>query len=172
MKIVENILEKLRTLFPSRLAAFAVAPLLALTIALISGAFTQHASAQTPTTNHPFAVGAFTTATEHVAFAAQQTSSTHLSGHVVQQLATGTDSGPVTCLQVMSNMATVSFTVTNGPDAGQIRSFTVVDNGAPMMGVPMDTYADCGNQGTTECGTNNCMSEALISGNIVVSSGQ
>jgi len=154
----------------TKLAALAAAPLLALAIALIGGAFTDKAIAQTPTTNKPFAVGAFTTLTEHVAFAAQTNPKTNLpSGYVVQELASGTNSGAVKCFQPSGNMATISFFVNRGPDAGNYVSFIVVDNGEPTMGVSPDMYSDCGNQGSSNCGTSNCMAQTIVSGNIVVS---
>lgn len=163
---------KVTTLFPSKLAAIAAVPVLALTIALIGGAFTQHASAQTPNTKKPFAVGAITTATEHVAFAAQQNPKTTdpmaATGHVVQELATGTNSGPVTCFQPNSNMATITFLVDKGPDAGFYRSFVVLDLGEPSMGVSPDQYNSCMNT-NINCMGNNCMYQAIIRGNIVVS---
>lgn len=153
----------------TKLAALAAAPLLALAIAIIAGTFTQHASAQTPNSNKPFAVGGFTTVSEHVAFAAQTNPKTLApTGHVVQELPTGTNSGAVTCFQPMGNMATISFYVKTGPDAGQYRTFTVVDGGEPKMGVSPDMYADCGNQ-NSNCGTDNCMAQPIVRGNIVVS---
>lgn len=167
------------TLFPSKLAAIAVVPVLAFTIALISGAFTQHASAQTPSTSKPFAVGGFTTLTEHVAFAAQQnpktTDPTAATGHVVQELATGTNSGKVTCFQPMGNMATITFYANRGPDAGNFVSFMVVDNGEPSaVNTSMDMYTDYGSQGPqTNCNTNcsnSCAAQMVLRGNIVVSS--
>jgi hypothetical protein len=156
----------------TKLAALAAAPLVGLAFAIIAGAFTQHASAQQPNSNKPFAVGAITTATEHVAFAAQTNPKTGApSGHVVQELATGTDSGPVMCFQPSGNMATISFYVNSGPDAGNYVTFMVVDNGPPGVGgVSPDMYSDCGNQGSSgNCGTNNCMMEPIVNGNIVVS---
>jgi hypothetical protein len=153
----------------SKLAVIAVVPVLALTIALIGGAFTQHASAQTPNSSRPFAVGGFTTLTEHVAFAAQTNPKTGLPlGHVVQELANGTNSGRVTCFQPSGNMATISFLVDTGPDAGQYVTFIVVDNGEPTLGVSPDMYSDCGPQ-NGNCGTDMCTSQTILRGNIVVS---
>jgi hypothetical protein len=165
------------TLFPSKLAAIAVVPVLALTIALIGGAFTDKASAQTPNTKKPFAVGAFTTMFEHVAFAAQQNPKTDdplaATGHVVQQLANGTNSGPVTCFQPSGNAAYITFLVkNNGPDAGDYVTFYVMDGGYPMLGVSPDTYIDYGNQGSNNCFNtcgNYCPPQMILSGNIVVS---
>jgi hypothetical protein len=151
----------------SKLTALGVATLVVFALAL--GGFTQHASAQTPNSSKAFAVGGFTTATEHVAFAAQTNPKTGApSGYVVQQLTTGTDSGPVTCFQPSGSMATITFLVKHGPDATYYRTFTVMDGGEPMMGVSMDMYSDCGNQ-TSNCGTSNCMCQPIVSGNIVVS---
>ena len=120
-------------------------------------------------------MGAFTTALEHVAFAAQSSPKTNLAaaatGYVVQEYTDGTsNSGPVTCFAVNGTMAFISFLVKNGPDKGQYRSFIVVDGGQPVMGVPTDSYSDCGNQ-TNNCFTNNCYPQTLLRGNIVVSSG-
>jgi hypothetical protein len=173
MKTLENKSERATTLFPSKLAAFAVVPVLALMIALISGAFTQHASAQTPNSSKPFAVGGFTTLTEHVAFAAQLNPKTGLPvGHVVQELANGTNSGKVTCFQPSgSGAAGITFLVDKGPDAGMYRSFYVFDNGEPSMGVSPDNYYDCGNQ-NNNCDVNSCSFQQIIRGNIVVSLGQ
>lgn len=164
----------------TKLGAFAAAPLLALAIAIITGAFTQHAAAQNPPSSKIFAVGAITTATlEHVAFSAHNHNpnlATAVSGYVVQEYTDGTsNSGPVTCLQLFGNTtANITFMVKNGPDQGQYRSFIVVDGGQPVMGVPtMDRYSDCGNQ-TNNCGGGVTCTAALqppIRGNIVVSSG-
>jgi hypothetical protein len=134
-------------------------------------------TAQNPPSNKLFAVGAFTTALEHVAFAAQTKPKGGFAGYVVQEfLTTGeTDSGPVTCLQPVptaSREAFVTFFVKNGPDAGMYRSFLVADLGEPVMGVPPDGYADCGTQ-TSNCPSSaTCSNQPLIRGNIVVSSGQ
>jgi hypothetical protein len=154
----------------SKLTAFGVATVVAFALAL--GGFTQHASAQTPSTKKPFAVGGFTTALEHVAFAAQQSPKTidpaAATGYVVQELTTGTDSGPVTCFQPNGSMATITFKVKNGPDAGDYRTFTVMDGGEPVMGVSPDAYADCGVV-TNNCDTGQCCAQAIMRGNIVVS---
>ena len=155
-----------------KVAALGAAPVIALATAIATGAFTQHASAQTPNSKKPFAVGGFTTTTEHVAFAV---AGSLPSGHVVQELATGTNSGPVTCFGPSGNMALITFLVTSGPDYGNYRTFTVVDGGEPNMGVPPDMYSDCGNQGTSgsdNCAANNCMMQPILRGNIVVSSGR
>jgi len=192
MKIVENILEKRRTLFPSKLAAFAAAALVAAAVALVVGGFTQQAVAQTPSASHPFAVGGFAPADTdmdgitHVAFAAQENPTTvnsknpSFAGHVVQETATGFRSGPVTCLSVTTNTATsktaavvwtVKQTNINGDVVGQTRSFEVTDNGDPVMGMSPDTFKDRATD--TTCGTDgNGSTEALLRGNIVVSSGQ
>jgi hypothetical protein len=175
MKTLENESDRATTLFPSKLAAFAAAPLLALAIALIGVAFTQHASAQTSSSSRQFAVGGFTTATEHVAFAAQFNPRSGVAiGYVVQEftVAGGSDSGPVFCLQVSGNMATVSFHVKNGPDAGTDRTFTVMDNGEPSaVNTSMDVYQDCGTDGGSGCNCQGGMMENVLRGNIIVSSG-
>jgi hypothetical protein len=173
MKMAEKKSERGTTLFSSKLAALATAVIVTAALAVVGGAFSGKALAQTPSSSKPFAVGAFTTATEHVAFAAQTTGSGKFAGYVVQELTgVGTDSGPVTCLSVSGNTATVSFSVKNGPNAPGHRTFTVMDGGEPMMGVSPDMYSDCG-ASNGMCDTpNNCMMEALVSGNIVVSSGQ
>jgi hypothetical protein len=162
MKMFEN-----RT----KLAALVATPLIAFAIALIGGAFTQHASAQTPNSKKPFAVGAITTMTEHVAFAAQQNPKTTdpmaATGHVVQELATGTNSGKVTCFQPSGNTATITFLVDKGPDAGMYRHFFVIDLGEPSMGVSPDQYYGCGAT-NTNCG-GSCMYQPILRGNIVVS---
>jgi hypothetical protein len=167
MKMFEN-----RT----KLAALVATPLIAFAIALIGGAFTQHASAQTPNSKKPFAVGAITTGSgttviEHVAFAAQQNPKTTdpmaATGHVVQELATGTNSGKVTCFQPNGNTATITFLVDKGPNAGMYRSFFVIDLGEPSMGVSPDQYYGCGAT-NTNCG-GSCMYQPILRGNIVVS---
>jgi hypothetical protein len=156
----------------SKLTAFRVTTVVALALAL--GSFTQHASAQTPTTKKPFAVGAITTELEHVAFAAQQspksTAMTAATGHVVQQdlIAGTTNSGPVTCFQPNGSMATITFHVTNGPAAPNYRTFTVMDGGEPMMGMSPDAYADCGTV-NSNCSAGNCCPQPILRGNIVVS---
>jgi hypothetical protein len=157
------------TLFPSKLAAIAVVPVLALTIALIGGAFTDKAMAQQPNSNKPFAVGGFSTLTEHVAFAAQMNPKTGAPiGHVVQELATGTNSGKVMCFQTGGNTALITFFVDKGPDAGMYRTFLLGDGGEPSMGISPDEYYECGNQ-NNNCETANCTFQPISRGNIVVS---
>jgi uncharacterized protein YraI len=109
--------------------------------------------------------------TEHVAFAAQMNLRTGApTGYVVQEIPAGTNSGAVKCFQPSGNMATISFYVNRGPDAGNYVTFIVVDNGEPSaVNTSMDMYSDCGNQGQNNCGTSNCMAQAILRGNIVVS---
>jgi ABC-type phosphate transport system substrate-binding protein len=156
----------------SRLAVVAAAPVIALTIALISGAFIQHASAQHPKPSTPFAVGGFTTMVsgEHVAFAAHFNAA-H-PGYVVQQFSSGlADSGPITCLTEGMNgprTATITFYVKNGPDVGTYRTFKVADNGEPTMQMSTDMYQDCGTDGGGGCSCQNGYMESVLRGNIVV----
>jgi hypothetical protein len=112
-----------------------------------------------------------------VAFAAQlnpknSTDPTAAIGHVVQEFVDGTGSGKVTCLKVMGNMASITYLVDSGrvADIGQYRTFMVVDNGEPNMGISPDMYNECGNQ-SGNCGTSNCTFQQILRGNIVVSSG-
>jgi hypothetical protein len=165
----------------SKLAAVAAAPVLALAVALISGAFTQHASAQTPiNSNKPFAVGAFTAMDlSHVAFAAQIVpTKTGYAGYVVQELSTGQSrSGPVTCVWVAFQTATsssaaivwkVKNTNISGDMVGEMRSFEVIDNGPPTPGgFSPDMYKNRDLDNT--CGPDGSGSwQGLLRGNIVV----
>jgi len=196
MKIVENILEKRRTLFPSKLAAFAAATLVASAFALFVGTFTTpQAVAQTPSGGSSgimFAVGGFaltgmdSDGITHVAFAAQENPTTvntknpSFAGYVVQETTSGVRSGPVLCMNVSETSSTSSnarivWTVkhTNIPkDTIGQRSFDVTDNGDPVMGVSMDVYKDNGftdNTCPTTAPMGTISGEMLVSGNIVVS---
>jgi hypothetical protein len=115
----------------------------------------------------------------HVAFAAQQNPvhATVFAGHVVQETATGFRSGPVDCLAVTVNSPTsstadvvwhINQSNISGDVVGQTRSFEVIDNGDPVMGVSPDTFRDRAT--VTTCGPdNNGGIEPLVHGNIVVS---
>lgn len=156
----------------TKIAALAVAPLLVLVITIITtSALSQHAMAQQPNSDKPFAVGAITTLQgEHVSFAAHTNPKGGYSGHVVMDIAGyGTDSGPVSCFMPTSaNSALISFDVKNGPGTGNTRTIMVVDNGEPMgNGLGPDMYSNCGieNPCSVQYG---CSSETIIRGNIVV----
>lgn len=169
---------------PSRLATFA-APLLAVVFALAVGVFTQQAAAKPPSgggsagnSTNAFAVGGITLATgDHVAFAAQKNPNTNTySGYVVQDLMTGSRSGPVTCVYISGNMARVIWIVKHSDNSSEIGTemqFDVTDNGEPVMGVPTDTYMDLGgcngqNQPSCDCSTTSGGGPTLLHGNIIV----
>jgi hypothetical protein len=152
MKALENKLERASTLFPSKLVAFAVLPLVALAFTLVIGAFSGQAVAQSAgNSDNAFAVGGFLAMDgSQVAFAAQilpnpNTNNTY-AGHVVQTDASGISRhGPVTCVTVCPPMAVVVWEVAksdNSGEVGQVRSFEVMDNGEPPTG--MDMYKDRG----------------------------
>jgi hypothetical protein len=165
------------------LAAVAAAPVVALAIALVSGAFTQHASAQTPTTKHPFAVGAFTTMIgDNFAFAAQKNpQSGALAGYVVQNVAAGgTRSGYVNCLDVDSTTGKariqwhVTHSTVSSSEVGHNRQLDVTDMGEPNGITPgPDEYDDDGDCNTMSfCSTCGTAPEGgiamVVHGNIIV----
>jgi hypothetical protein len=166
----------------SKLAALAVAPVLVLVLMLAGGVFINHAVAgpSAGNSNNAYAVGGFTVMTtfEHVAFAAHQNpkSPTAWTGHVVQDTATGSRSGPVFCVAVdtsgMYPKARVIWEVKQSDfnDVGAIRQFDVTDRGEPVMGVPPDLYTDrleCALGGDCDCLAGDGFNP-LLHGNIVV----
>jgi hypothetical protein len=171
-----------------KLAALAAAPMMAVAVALAFGTLAGRAVAQNPSGGNSasmFAVGGFTTLTQHVDFAAQNNPKKPgtYAGHVVQDDSGVQRSGPVTCLTVSGTVARVQWRVTrsdNSTELNTLRQFDVMDNGQPMMGTGMstDNYDDRGlcNQ-NIDCLVNccNCPSSpmaptgAILRGNIVVS---
>jgi len=161
--------------------------LAAIAFAAVVGMFNTQAVAAPPgNSNNSFAVGGFSTATDHVAFAAHRNPNNgSITGHVVREdnVTGSSSSGPVTCLFVSADgkSARIGWTVTNSNDpmvcVGTTRQFDVTDNGEPVGGMPPDKYTDLGaclNQcdswnpnGCGCCTTNGgfCM---LIHGNIIV----
>jgi hypothetical protein len=169
MKISEN---------KSKLAALAATPCLAIAFALAVGAFTQQAAAKPPTgggpagnSNNSFAVGGITTYDGHVAFAAQKNPNTgNSTGHVVQDSFGVSRSGPVDCLTVVGNHATILWHVTHSDNTGEIgqqRLFEMCDEGEPTGGVPPDFFYDWGNS-NTNCQEYTYCGSPFIHGNIVV----
>jgi len=150
---------------------------LAAAFALALGVFSQQAAATPPSgggsagkSNNTFAVGRITTFDGHVAFAAHQNPQNgSYSGHVVQDSFGISRSGPVDCLTVVGNHATILWHVThsdNTAEVGQYRLFEMCDNGEPGGGVPdafydwMDSNTNC--QEYQYCGIN------ILKGNLVV----
>lgn len=124
--------------------------------------------------------------TFHLAFSAHcqvvgpvpcdQTSATPPTGHVViKGVYSQTVSGPVTCLQVILNHAYITFHDTT---KGEDYFFSVVDNGPPVNGQPVD-LASLPQSGVDIYGPDSCSEsllhdyydEPLTSGNIVVNQG-
>src|SRR6266403_3125914 len=153
---------------PSKLGMFM--PLAIAFVIVVFAASAQGASAGN--SNNAFAVGGITTADGHVAFAAHlNPQNGNVNGHVVQDSFGTSRSGPVTCVTVMNgNMAVVVWMVNNSDnpsEIGQTRSFEVMDNGEPKMGISPDMFCDRG------CFNNNCYSfqgcgTMPLHGNIVV----
>lgn len=144
-----------------------------------------------------FAVGGGTDNTgEHFAFSAHcqvagsvvcdQTTGTKPTGHVVYKVCCDANrnliklSGPVTCLLVQGNSATITFYT---PDLNSLTpgspyvTFSVVNNGPPVKGQPVDTASHfqvissdpnwCSHADATELGSQ----VPIASGNIVVNQG-
>jgi len=101
----------------------------------------------------------------------------------VEELATGTISGPVTCLTVNGMNARIKWTVNHadsgtGSSTGEVRQLDVTDVGEPVMGVSPDTYNDsgaCNDSGSCMMNCCDCSmtpggSKAIMHGNIVVKS--
>jgi hypothetical protein len=178
----------------SKLTALGAATLVAFALALVVG--THQAGATGPpsgggpagNSNNSLAVGAFTpldtTTVTHVAFAAQKSPKGTYAGYVVEELASGTISGPVTCLTVNGMNARIKWTVNHadsgtGSTVGDVRQLDVTDMGEPVLGVPPDFYTDqgtCDDSGNScssnccDCGTTTTGQNALLHGNIVVKS--
>src|SRR5437867_2231047 len=122
----------------SKLAVMAAA-LLLLAFALAVGVFTQQATARPPSgggsagsSNNAFAVGGITTFDGPVAFAAHNLPNNKIVGHVVQDSFGTSRSGPVDCLTVAGNHATILWHVTssdNSGEIGQYRLFEMCDYG-------------------------------------------
>lgn len=163
MKMFEN-----RT----KLAALAAAPLAAVALTLAIGTLTQQAvAASAGSSNNAFAVGGIATMDGHVAFAAQRNPQNgRYAGHVVQDSMGVSRSGPVYCLTVNGNMATVIWTVANSDnpnEVGTMRSFEVTDNGEPVMGVSPDLFLDRMDQ-DNDCSDMQGGGVMPVHGNIVV----
>jgi hypothetical protein len=169
MKIFEN---------KSKLAVLAATPCLAIAFALAVGAFTQQAAAKPPTgggpagnSNNSFAVGGITTFDGHVAFAAHRNPQNgNVNGHVVQDSFGVSRSGPVLCLTVIGNHATILWQVTNSDNTGEIgqqRLFEMCDNGEPTGGVPPDNFYDWADS-NNDCSSYQYCGSPFIHGNIVV----
>jgi hypothetical protein len=170
MKIFEN---------KSKLAVLAATPILALALGLVGSAFTNQAAAKPPTgggsagnSNNSFAVGGITTFDGHVAFAAHRNPQNgNVNGHVVQDSFRTSRSGPVDCLTVVGNHATILWHVTHSDNTGEIgqyRLFEMCDFGPPTTGgVPADYFYDWGNS-NTDCSSNQTCGNPFIHGNIVV----
>jgi hypothetical protein len=172
MKTLENESERATTLFPSKLAAFTTATLATLAFALVVGIFSMPAAASAAgSSNVAFAVGGITTVDGHVAFAAQTNPQNgRYAGHVVQDSMGLSRSGPVYCLTVSGNQATVIWTVAqsdNQNEVGTMRSFEVTDNGEPVMGVSPDLFLDRTDQ-DNNCGDFQGGGVMPVHGNIVV----
>jgi hypothetical protein len=179
MKTIEKKSERTMTLLPSKVAALAAAALGIAALALIVGGSTGRVAASSGGSS---AVGGFTAGDlSHVAFAAQMNAqNTSVTGNVVQDLSTGSRSGPVICLNVNGNRARVLWTVKQSDfpgEVGQTRQFDVMDNGDPTGGVPKDFYTDlqqCDPNGTCSTSGGCCCvagtaSGVLFHGNIIVS---
>jgi hypothetical protein len=146
---------------PSRLAAFALALTLVLTLFVGTGSLQAGVGGD-------FAVGGITTFDGHVAFAAQQNAK-GAGGYVVQDSFGVHRSGPVKCFTVSGNRATVEWEVKHSDNSGEItqhRTFEVTDNGEPIMGMPTDLFLD--RMTNNDCGAMNGGGCYPVHGNIVV----
>jgi hypothetical protein len=165
MKALENKSEAVTTLYPSSLAAFAtVALTLAFTLFVGTGSVEAGVGGD-------FAVGGFTLADGHIAFAAQQNAK-GAGGYVVQDSMGVNRSGPVTCFTVDGNRATVEWLVKHSDNPSEVtsqqhRTFEVSDNGEPMMGMPTDQFLDR-MQYCNDCGKMNGGGVMPVHGNAVV----
>jgi hypothetical protein len=163
MKIFEN---------KSKLAVVAATPIMAVALALVVGSVT---AAKPPgpagNSNVRFAVGGITTFDGHVAFAAQQNPQNgNYTGHVVQDSFGVSRSGPVDCLTVVGNHATILWHVTQSDNSGEIgqqRLFEMCDDGSPSGGVPVDYFFDWGNS-NNDCSSYQYCGSLIIHRNIVV----
>jgi hypothetical protein len=164
----------------SKFAALAAAPVLAVAFAIAVGTFTHQAGATPPTgggsagsSTNAFAVGGISLLDgDHLAFAAQLNPKTGaVAGHVVQDAATVSRSGPVTCVTFYNgNQATIGWMVknsTNSMEIGTFRSFEVTDNGEPVMGVSPDSFLDRMNM-DSDCSDMSGGGVMPVHGNIVV----
>jgi hypothetical protein len=172
------IIMRAATLFPSKLAGWAAAAL----IAVVASAVAWQAMATPPSgggsagnSNNAFAVGGITTLDGHVAFAAHQNPNGSYSGHVVQDSFGTSRSGPVDCLFVVplsgGNHATIQWHVTHSDNPaevnGQPRLFEMCDYGEPTGGVSPDYFVDLG-ESNNGCRDNQFCGSPFIHGNIVV----
>jgi hypothetical protein len=171
MKTLENKSQRAMTLFPSKLAALAVAILVTGAFALLVSSFSEQAVAA-PVNSHAFAVGGFLAMDgSQIAFAAQinPQTPTKFAGHVVETDASGVSRhGPVTCVIVSPPKAVVIYKITKSDiqfeeDFGLSRGFEVIDGGEPPTG--MDMYKAKGNP---NCGFDMNAYVPVVRGNIVV----
>jgi hypothetical protein len=127
--------------------------------------------AQTGNSGESFAVGGITTLDGHLAFSAHISPKGNIAGHVVQDSAGISRSGPVTCVTVNNSCATVQWQVKQSDNSGEInqyREFDVTDGGEPTLGMSPDRYTDKG------CNNSCSFSGAFcvpVHGNIVVKDG-